>query len=506
MNNSDFRKLLAIPTTGRTLHSNGRLTSSSSSSTTTFTHRQVASSAAATSGNAADKKQKKKRNFNTFHREKTETKDEDDLFDESQARLTEIMKNYRDRAAERRKGVGSTDEEIRQRLAGAYKAVPGNLFANSSLEEARRNEIQKSKYLGGDMEHTHLVKGLDFSLLNKVRTEILEHEVADKDDNDESKANLALSEGSKAANTKLAANICKVLFESKAPQRNDLFVRGRMAYVVELEDEEADVPSTLLRSVVDCPLDQSSENINADNLLINKLTQVLAYLRTDVKKRRKAADANELVKEATEIFEGLDEYDPVKERREKRGREEARKEAQKRTTSYFDSDGKERNRDDKERHREGKERERKREHQREKDEPSGVDANSTEEHLEKIKKRRMEQEDAYAELYPGGLGMLDAGGESDDEADYTQMDMGNRKGPVKRWDFETQDDYERYQSAREANPKAAYQFGVKTSGGRKTRKSTVAAKERKLDREMEKISKIWDNRSKTGGTESKVRY
>ena len=33
----------------------------------------------------------------------------------------------------------------------------------------RRQMIQESKYLGGDMEHTHLVKGLDFALLQKVR-------------------------------------------------------------------------------------------------------------------------------------------------------------------------------------------------------------------------------------------------------------------------------------------------------------------------------------------------
>ncbi len=29
--------------------------------------------------------------------------------------------------------------------------------------------VEESKYLGGDLEHTHLVKGLDFALLNKVR-------------------------------------------------------------------------------------------------------------------------------------------------------------------------------------------------------------------------------------------------------------------------------------------------------------------------------------------------
>ena len=35
-------------------------------------------------------------------------------------------------------------------------------------KEQRRQAIEESKYLGGDMEHTHLVKGLDFSLLQKV--------------------------------------------------------------------------------------------------------------------------------------------------------------------------------------------------------------------------------------------------------------------------------------------------------------------------------------------------
>lgn len=47
-------------------------------------------------------------------------------------------------------------------------------------------------------------------------------------------------------------------------------------------------------------------------------------------------------------------------------------------------------------------------------------------------------------------------------------------------------------------PKAAYQYGVKMNGGRKTRKNTAAAGEKKLDREMEKINKIWDERKKKG--------
>jgi IK cytokine len=64
--------------------------------------------------------------------------------------------------------------------------------------------------------------------------------------------------------------MCQILFDTKIPLRNENFARGRMAYLVELEDDiESDVPSTLLRSVHDCPVDRSSENINADNVLIN---------------------------------------------------------------------------------------------------------------------------------------------------------------------------------------------------------------------------------------------
>ena len=72
-----------------------------------------------------------------------------------------------------------------------------------------------------------------------------------------------------------------------------------------------------------------------------------------------------------------------------------------------------------------------------------------------------------------GMEEMDATVNSDDEADFTKMDMvcyifflstfplslslslsqGNRKGPVKRWDFDTDEDYGNYQSSREALPK-----------------------------------------------------
>ena len=44
-----------------------------------------------------------------------------------------------------------------------------SVFSSSTkAEELRKRVIQESKYLGGDMKHTHLVKGLDYALLQKV--------------------------------------------------------------------------------------------------------------------------------------------------------------------------------------------------------------------------------------------------------------------------------------------------------------------------------------------------
>jgi len=39
---------------------------------------------------------------------------------------------------------------------------------NDELTQMVTMDVEKSKYLGGDVEHTHLVKGLDFALLSKV--------------------------------------------------------------------------------------------------------------------------------------------------------------------------------------------------------------------------------------------------------------------------------------------------------------------------------------------------
>jgi len=58
-----------------------------------------------------------------------------------------------------------------------------------------------------------------------------------------------------AFQTKLGRNIHRVLFKNTPPERNELFAPGRMAYVMDLEDEyaESDIPHTLIRSKADVP-------------------------------------------------------------------------------------------------------------------------------------------------------------------------------------------------------------------------------------------------------------
>ena len=60
------------------------------------------------------------------------------------------------------------------------------------------------------------------------------------------------------------------------------FSLGRMAYVVDLEEEfvDSDVPTTVVRSKMDCPMNVGTDpSSNTNDLVVNKLTQILAYLR-----------------------------------------------------------------------------------------------------------------------------------------------------------------------------------------------------------------------------------
>ena len=68
-----------------------------------------------------------------------------------------------------------------------------------------------------------------------------------------------------------ARNLCRTIFRSRAPERNELFLPKRMAYVVELDDEfaDTDIPTTLIRSKADCPTLEVSAQVYSPEMLVN---------------------------------------------------------------------------------------------------------------------------------------------------------------------------------------------------------------------------------------------
>ncbi|EFN50558.1 hypothetical protein CHLNCDRAFT_136594, partial [Chlorella variabilis] len=143
--------------------------------------------------------------------------------------------------------------------------------AGEGVGEAERGDLrgvsyEDSKYLGGDVAHTHLVKGLDFALLQKVRAE---QEAGKKgggagsDGEGEApvlakRVPLGEPEAPATFATPLGRAVHAFFFDPS--QRGagmpvaELFLPRRTAFVYELEEAGApDIPTTLRRSREDCP-------------------------------------------------------------------------------------------------------------------------------------------------------------------------------------------------------------------------------------------------------------
>lgn len=65
---------------------------------------------------------------------------------------------------------------------------------------------------------------------------------------------------------------------------------------------------------------------------------------------------------------------------------------------------------------------------------------------------------------------------------------------MRRYDFATEEEYEKYKSTMEANPKAAFQYGVKSGEGRKSQKQLENRGKQKLANELQKIERIFDDK------------
>ncbi|BFZ15018.1 hypothetical protein BsWGS_18057 [Bradybaena similaris] len=559
LTNEDFRKMLMTP----------KPSSSSYSETIRHAKKEVSvKEDEAEEEDAATRRKKKKSYYAKLKRDEEE-------------RQKELDSKYRDRARERREGQNKdySEAEVISTTAD-YRAVAPDAKAIENYAEKRKQVIQASKYLGGDMEHTHLVKGLDFALLEKVRAEIQSKEKEEEDMMEEAVSQPKEEEDPEEKitfKTKLGRNIYRVLFKNRPPARNELFLPRRMAYVIDLEDDfaESDVPATLIRSKADCPTLAATTTLTTNDIVINKLTQILSYLRQgkrEAKKLKKKEKGKQKEEDRAKtafmddsIYGEIGEYEPSfskpKDRREK-DRKENENDRDMRADRERDRDrGRDRERDrDKDRNKDREREKKDREYEREridkdldsdrlqkrsyfekpveedefKDKPKQTTTEMVtaindkfrgyaelEEEKEKLKieaerNRLMKLKaktdiDSYAECYPGMVESADAIDDSDEEVDFTKMDQGNKKGPVGRWDFDTAEEYSDYMSNREALPKAAFQYGVKMSDGRRTRRTGPKDEKQKLDRELQQIQRIIEKRKPSsgggGGGESKqARY
>lgn len=421
-------------------------------------------------------------------------------------KIAELAEKYRDRARERRDGQNPDyqgDDPLN--TASAYRAVAPDVKSGIDAAERRRQMIQESKFLGGDMEHTHLVKGLDYALLQKVRSEIqvkeneqeqeLERLASKPLEAEKPDPKLEKKEEEELSfKTKLGRSIHRTICQLKSRhiERSELFVPGRMAYVVDLdEDADTDIPTTLIRSKAEVPSLNSTPTLTTNDIVINKLAQILSYLRQGARRGRKgkkgmekrdldmdadlgivASGSGNLSGSAggkrnskdDSIYGELGDYIP--------GSKSQSGSLQKRQ-SYFDKMD-----DDSD--------------LKAPDPPQLPSISGTRSH--QLLNRLAQEPEGYAECYPGLDEMQDAIDDSDDEVDYSKMDLGNKKGPIGRWDFDTAEEYSEYMNAKEALPKAAFQYGVKMADGRRSRKHKDKNEKAELDREWQKIQNIIQKR------------
>merc|ERR1719510_859474 len=102
------------------------------------------------------------------------------------------------------------------------------------------------------------------------------------------------SEDQVVCRTTMAKNIVRTVFKTDLPERNELFFPGRMAYTMDLDEIDesqddpdsvnphSDIPTTTIRSKADVQgnlAHQQAVSLSANDIVINKLTQILSYLR-----------------------------------------------------------------------------------------------------------------------------------------------------------------------------------------------------------------------------------
>ncbi|KAL0410368.1 UNVERIFIED_CONTAM: Suppressor of mec-8 and unc-52 protein2 [Sesamum latifolium] len=199
---------------------------------------------------------------------------------------------YRDRAKERREDQ-NPDYEITE-LTSFMLLLPGNVDLLSA--DAHKLSIEKSKYLGGDVEHTHLVKGLDYALLHKVRSEI--EKKPDVGEETDGKSKGQKDDQPVTFRTASAKSVYQWIVKPQTViKTNEMFLPGRMAFVFNMENGYShDIPTTVHRSKADCPVPEEMVTVSVDGSVLDRIAKIMSYLRLGssgkvLKKKKKDKDA-----------------------------------------------------------------------------------------------------------------------------------------------------------------------------------------------------------------------
>lgn len=232
-----------------------------------------------------------------------------------------------------------------------------------------------------------------------------------------------------------------------------MFAPGRMAYHIELEDVnvESDIPTTLIRSKTEIPTSMDTQTLTTNDIVINKLAQILSYLRQGGRGKKKdkkrdkdkplfkvpeikpVASSSSSKSRSTNIIEDsiygdIGEYKPSRSSSSSRREDDRRSDRRVREHGHSSKSSS------------SSDRQKTRPYfDKQEEEPVEPQYIPTAPKLSNQLMSKLQAEpEGYAECYPGLEEMNDAIEDSDEEVDYTKMDLGNKKGPIGRWDFDTQ--------------------------------------------------------------------
>ncbi|MEN2497836.1 MAG: hypothetical protein MHMPM18_002182, partial [Marteilia pararefringens] len=170
--------------------------------------------------------------------------DEHEIYLEDQKRLELLNQKYKDRAKERREQTTNSNADFLIAYQGmtpsalTSKTQPSSMHNTLGLKSAlgkpnqptnvsemflsnlRENTIEETKFLGGDLETTVLVKGLDYTLLDKIREEndaIKSGKTRGISDDSNSNANVQLGHKQNSSLSQFGINIRNAFLSKSSP-------------------------------------------------------------------------------------------------------------------------------------------------------------------------------------------------------------------------------------------------------------------------------------------------